>query len=539
MPWRLYRYILVELLRQVLLTTAILVTIIAFGAVIKPLAGDTILTPAQAIKFVGLAMIPMLQYALPFAAGFAATLTLHRFVTDNEILAMSASGMSYRSIFTPVIGLGLALMLIMVILTQTVIPRFFGLMAATLAGDVKQLIATSIERGVPFEFNELQIYAEDFEEIPDPPTGADERFLLRRVVASKLDSNGLSGSDVTAAGAVIDLYHRDRVSLLKLAMEDTVAWDARSNSLRGSPRIEPTHAIPIPRPDRSDPEHLTFLELREARVHPERAILVDDARSSLLKSLNDFQISGSLNERLVRDGKVTIAKSGPIRRRYDIEADGVFDGVFLNQDDSAIVITEKVDDLPSRRFTTESARLQRQEILGGESGFTLELMGVEVESLDVPLRPNRREKLVITGLDASGDVEELPRDMPLSEVLNYSTQVKAQSGAVNGGVEYVEFRIRELLGQIDAQVARRSTLSVTALLLLVLGGTLAVLLRNLPPLGVYIWAFFPALLDLILIASGNGMIRDGDLVGGTLVSWSGNGILLVMILFIYFRVSRN
>ena len=141
MPWRLYRYILGELLKQVLLTTMILVTIIAFGAVIKPLAGDTILTPAQAIKFVGLAMIPMLQYALPFAAGFAATLTLHRFVTENEIIAMAASGMSYRSIFAPVIGLGLALMLIMVILTQTVIPRFFGLMAATLAGDVKQLIA--------------------------------------------------------------------------------------------------------------------------------------------------------------------------------------------------------------------------------------------------------------------------------------------------------------------------------------------------------------------------------------------------------------
>ena len=60
MPWRLYRYILGELLKQVLLTTMILVTIIAFGAVIKPLAGDTILTPAQAIKFVGLAMIPML-----------------------------------------------------------------------------------------------------------------------------------------------------------------------------------------------------------------------------------------------------------------------------------------------------------------------------------------------------------------------------------------------------------------------------------------------------------------------------------------------
>ena len=539
MPWRLYRYILGELLRQVFITTTILVTIIAFGAVIKPLAGDMILTPAQAIKFVGLAMIPMLQYALPFAAGFAATLTLHRFVTENEILAMSASGMSYRSIFTPIIALGLALLLIMIVLTQTIIPRFFGLMAATLAGDVKQMIATSIDRGVPFEFNELQIYAEDFEEVEDPPTGADERFLLRRVVASKLDNKGMSTNDVTAAGAVIDLYHLDQVSLLKLAMEDTVAWDARSNSLRGSPRIEPTHAIPIPRPDRSDPEHLTLSELREARLHPQRAVLVEEARVQLLKFLNDFEISRSINEQLVSHGLITIVKSGPISRRYEIEADKAFDGRLSRNDGSGVRITEYVDDEPSRRFTAQAVRLERQELLGSDSGFTLELGDVKVESLDAPLRPNQREKLVITGLDVGSDVKQLPRDMPLVEVAGYANQVRERSGYVNGGLEYLEFRIRELMGRIDAQVVRRSTLSVTALLLLMLGAILAVLLRNMPPLGVYIWAFFPALLDLILIASGTGMIRDDDLVGGTIVSWLGNGILFLMIILVYAKVSRN
>ena len=211
MPWRLYRYILGELLRQVILTTAILVTIIAFGAVIKPLAGDSVLTTGQVLKYVGLAMIPMLQYALPFAAGFAATLTLHRLASENEILSMSTSGMSYRAIFAPIIGLGIVLMIIMVILTQTIIPRFFGLMSATLTGDVKQLISTSIERGVPFEFSELQIYAEEFESIQNPTTAADERILLRRVVASQLDEDGLPESDVTAAGAVIDIYNMDQL----------------------------------------------------------------------------------------------------------------------------------------------------------------------------------------------------------------------------------------------------------------------------------------------------------------------------------------
>ena len=42
MPWTLYRYILKDLLRVIGLTTLILVTVIAFGATIKPLANDAL-----------------------------------------------------------------------------------------------------------------------------------------------------------------------------------------------------------------------------------------------------------------------------------------------------------------------------------------------------------------------------------------------------------------------------------------------------------------------------------------------------------------
>ena len=74
MPLLLYRYVLRDLLRVMLLTTAVLVTVIAFGAAIKPLTNDQLLTAAQAAKYIGLAIVPMLQFALPFSAGFAATL---------------------------------------------------------------------------------------------------------------------------------------------------------------------------------------------------------------------------------------------------------------------------------------------------------------------------------------------------------------------------------------------------------------------------------------------------------------------------------
>ncbi|MCH2132974.1 MAG: LptF/LptG family permease [Phycisphaerales bacterium] len=540
MPWRLYRYILGELLRQVCLTTAILVTIIAFGAVIKPLAGDSVLTAGQALKYIALAMIPMMQYALPFAAGFAATLTLHRFASDNEILAMATSGMSYRAIFAPVLALGVVLLLIMVILTQAVIPRFFGLMAATLTGDVKQLISTSIDRGVPFAFSDLQIYAEDFESIDDPETGANERILLRRVVAAQLGEDGAPASDVTAAGAVIDLYDLENGTFMKMALEDTVSWDASSSTLRGFPRLEPTHAIPVPRPDRSDPENLTRWQLADARAHPERSLMVEEVRMVLLKTINDYLVSKALNEQLETDGALVITKSGPIDRSYRIEAESIQEGVLQPRADELVVVTEMVDGAPSRKFTTNTATLGRQRMLGplGEL-FMLEMSGVDVESLEVALRPNRRESLAVSGLSAGQDVWQYPGGTPLRELLDVAEPLREESPAIEHGVRFVNVRIDSLMGLIDGQVLRRSTLACTAGLLLLLGAVLAVLLRNVPPLGVYVFAFLPALLDLILIASGTGMVRNGDAATGFVLAWSGNAILVILIGLSFFKVSRN
>ena len=83
MPWILWRHMTAELLRVLLLTTTVIVVVVAFGAAIKPLA-DSSLGSGSVVKYVALAMIPMLQFALPFSAGFAATLVLHRFAVDNE-----------------------------------------------------------------------------------------------------------------------------------------------------------------------------------------------------------------------------------------------------------------------------------------------------------------------------------------------------------------------------------------------------------------------------------------------------------------------
>ena len=53
----------------------------------------------------GLAMVPMLQYVLPFAAGFGATLAYHRQTSENELTAAKASGVSHRALLMPALEL--------------------------------------------------------------------------------------------------------------------------------------------------------------------------------------------------------------------------------------------------------------------------------------------------------------------------------------------------------------------------------------------------------------------------------------------------
>src|SRR5688500_9453843 len=96
-PLTIWRYTAIELGRLVLLTTSVLVVVIVFAAAVRYTAAGK-LGPLETLRFMGLAMVPMLQYALPFAAGFGATLAYHRIAQDNELKAAAASGLSHRAL---------------------------------------------------------------------------------------------------------------------------------------------------------------------------------------------------------------------------------------------------------------------------------------------------------------------------------------------------------------------------------------------------------------------------------------------------------
>ena len=143
MPRILYRHITADLCRIMLLTASVLVTVIAFGAAIRPIM-QNLFGAEDLLRFVALASVPMLQFALPFAGAFAGTIVYARLAADNEVLAMSAAGMSYRRVFMPAILLGLLLFVGMVLLVDLGVPRLWSSMDRFKTRDPTRLFVLAV-----------------------------------------------------------------------------------------------------------------------------------------------------------------------------------------------------------------------------------------------------------------------------------------------------------------------------------------------------------------------------------------------------------
>ncbi len=534
----LYRYFMGELLRVFVLSATVLVLVVAFGAAIKPLAADDLGGPLQIAKYITLAIVPMLQFAIPFAAGFAATLVMHRYTADNEILAASVSGLSYKRILLPIFGFGCVLLVVMVLLTQTIIPRFWQSLQQMIARDVTRLIQSSIKKGEPVRFGNVQIHADNLIVLENPPdTGAQTRLVLNRVVAAKLDTDGRIVWDVAARQAVVDVHRVDGQTYLKIALVDTVGFDAETGQLASAPQIMIT--IPVPDPLGDDPRFMTRARLLELRDHPDDFTLVIDAKESLAKAIRRIDVWRETARQIGGPGFVTLTGgwSGG-NRRLEVDADTFRSGTFGMTNRGPIEIREfDVDGRPVRRITAETAVL-KDSASATLANPTVDLLLGNCEVVDLRSNgaTNARDKLPIPGLWLESLTGDDPSLLPYSQLLDRAQLVGEQ---LRPQIDLVLARVDYLDRTITSRLLRRYALSATAMLLLLLGATLAIWLRHSSALVVYVWAFLPAVIDIMLIASGDHMARAGQLAGGVMLMWSGIALLLGAQAYVYRRLSRN
>ncbi|MDP7070915.1 MAG: LptF/LptG family permease [Phycisphaerales bacterium] len=542
MPFRLTIYTALELLKVVGLAAAVLAAVTAFGAVIKPLTGDAPISAAQAIKYVGLSLIPMMQYALPFAAGFGATIVFHRMAAENEVMAMAVAGLSYRTILLPVMALGVVLILIMVMLVQGVIPRVYALMGRVIAGDVTAILEHAVEAGKPVRFGDMEIWAESMRLIERPEDGtADERIELRRMMVARLGPDGAIESDISAAGAVLDLYEREGIVLIRMAMDDAVSWDAAAGNLRGFPRLEPTHAMPVPLPERTEPMAMTRSELLAVDDDPSRFPAIHKEYERLRAALRQLYQRDAVARSLRDAGEIVIPSEDRSGHSWRIRAAGLRNGMLIRGGAKHL----EIDELDAaghvlRRFQPSQAQVfvEGGGLDGHDRRLVLRMSNVTVFDPPDAARPNLRSNVQVGNLRIVGVPENMESETPAA-TLARAEEAAPRSNFVSDVLRRIDSDVARLHGEIVGRLAQRWAIAVTAGLLPLLGAILALNMRHAQPLLIYVVAFLPALLNLVLISSGAIFMRQGDETAGMAIMWSGNASLAILTAVCWRRLARH
>jgi len=547
MPWTLWRHVAWELLRVFAVTTSVIVTVIAFGAAAKPLADNTI--GANTIfKYVTLAMVPMLQFAMPFAAGFASTLVMHRFATDNEVTAMSACGMGYRKIFAPVAILGGTLCVVMLVLVAFVVPHFWTRMKELATADATQVLIAAVSRGEAVVADKMMIYADAAREV-DPPAelGIKRRLLLTGVAAIELDQAGGStiATEFTAEDAAVDIHETPRGMVAKISLMNATVVRPSEGAIVTVPLAEPEASSLYSGFERG-PKFLAVQEILDLRGDVDQSETVVAAKRPLSAVLGELELWRCI-EPTVANGIIEMSEPGS-ERMFRITQVAVKNGQLLpanGHDDFLLFELSKGKQIRSAHASAGSLRAVSEA--GFEPRFVLIIPG------------STQAKDLVTGLPGrwAPRIDDLlpvgcsPKDwssLPSSEVLRAAREfpttltiapLAAMRAQLPQQIARLQLKRDDVVWECDSHIANRFAQSASIVLVLLLGAAMAVALKRAMPLTVYLLAFIPAVTNIFMVSGGQLLMSNGSMFVGSALMWGGNLLLLSVLYVTWRRIVRN
>jgi len=562
LPIILWRYTLAELWRIILLSAGVLVVVISFAATVRYTAAGK-LGPLETLTFMFYAIPPMLQYALPFAAGFGATLAYHRMAHDNEMTAAAASGVSHRALLAPSLFTGVILAIFLWLLAGQVIPRFLRHMELMITEDAKKVLVASIQAGRPVEFAGKIIHAKRVHELPDE-NGKGSRLVLVDVGAISLD----------ASGAIIGEYFAKRAWVNFLSAGDGPAPTDSSRASRTFITMTMENAR-VYEPDkgvvqagnlafgrgisgsfRDDPKYLTTKELAELPDHPDRNNEIDSRRRALASRVAERQAIDSIAQSLRKDKRIQLFDSE--KREYIIRAGGIerragrwemlppAPGRDIEIERSGIPIDgRKPDPAGATRSFAKTAGISSDPADDdAPSGISLTLTMETVASQSI-VRPTDNDAM---GVSASREYHGLTlADKSTDEIMAMSSRdLLAEidrrglqsDNTVKGGAADLLDRLENLTRNVISKQHERVADAAACLVMVFAGAVTAMRLSDSLPLTVYLWSFFPALLAVITISTGQQTTRHMSL-HGLAVLWAGVAVVAAYAAGAYWIVRRH
>jgi lipopolysaccharide export LptBFGC system permease protein LptF len=575
-PLTIWGFLLGQLLKLLLLTAVILVVVLSFVGAVRMFANGT-LGVVETLMLAGWLTVPMLQYALPFAGGFAATLAYHRMSQDNELTAVYAGGISHKTILLPTAALGLLMGVAMFAMADQVMPRFLRSAQEMITADPSRLLAGRLGKGqsLALDRGRKLLFADDVSEV-EPRAGelAFKHLLMRGVVALELDDAGNIVREVSSPVADVWLYHEadapalttsgpaERWNVSGGGGESTTAVMELRHPVGGEIKhalayVEQTVvAYKLPSTFRDRAKFLTWSELDRAWTSPERLTAVEDQRRLLAQMLAERTAIDAVRAELKRVGRATLVDGAgrPVMiRATGIEASPSDKGFALTpaHPGSPIEVTvvgslagDAPDSPRSHIHRAQRAYLGQPSAAVG-SGTSLTLVMDEVSTTtgsDVSDTAGVLTTLSLQGLRPSSDplrgyLEATPDSLRAQAGIRAGTPDKPdaplarQSAALGKEIDSTR---REIRGKQHERIAT----SLSCIVMVLLGAVMGMRLGSASPLTVYVWSFLPALLGEVAISGGQTMVVQHG-APGLILLYGGVLAVAVLTLFHYRLLARH
>jgi lipopolysaccharide export LptBFGC system permease protein LptF len=565
MLWTLWRSISVEFWRLLLLTTSVLVATIAFAVTIKPLA-DGKLSPDQALRFMFYAIPPMLAYATPFAAGFAATIAIHRMSSENEVTAVYASGVSHKKFLIPSVVSGLILAGSIFALNDQVIPRFLKEMERMVTQDFAKIFVGSLQTGDSARIGSNEIHADKVQRIePDRGSPVTDQYALYGVALVKADDQGVVSIDGTAKRAWIQVrpvWSLNAEDRARIGNDDATAVLMKFIDLTidrdGSPiTVDPftLPAFPIPRVFKDDPKFMTGTEMIALKSDPDQMNFVDHRRINLAKGIASIEVYRDIRSRASAGESIQL--TSPAAQRVTILAGGFTaaneqwtllpDRVTNTIEIQISNANGRIDRLRAEHATLSPERtrsndpLQSQAMNAPMLTFTLDLQGVSILSEDDTTTQQSSTQYTALRFDSDplNDLLQHPSHDLLEIAVPYTNSASAKYAEfLVDPAQRLRLQIEDLEREILSKQHERWAMAIASFVMVLAGSIIALRLRNAQPLVVYMWSFFPALGTIVVIAGGQQAVHEK---GAHALSFIYIGVLGLMIytLVAYRRLARH
>ncbi len=548
----LFWYVFKDLMRIFVMASLCLAGIMSFGGLLKPLT-DQGLDAAQVGKILLYFIPAMLTYSLPIAAIFATTIVYGRLSADNELTGCRAAGISYLSIATPAIVLGLVVSLCSIVCLCFVVPGFSYKVEQVIYSNIAQLVAGQIERKHQIRFKDAgtTIFAMGAQVVPQGDASR-QLVILERPMIVTYEPRDPERPELRVPrefwmARQADVYITQRRATDQILLEATLVDGTRfprhfAGATQGSIAATAFGPYRADSPMQEDTKFMSIMELKQRLVHPEQSKIINRQRQEFLRQDQEHRyleelaamVTGGRGDAELREADppgqaLSIWREGPVEARFDgneleLRSPAGHRSLRLVRRDAGGV-----------HFNVAVERLQVRARADGETGrIGLSLRGsnaVEMSGVPTP-RPDFERRAVVAMPESVRALAERPIDY-------YS---HSPSVAPKARDTFRRDLIR-LRNGIRAEMNSRSAFAVSCLILVIVGCALGMMFRTGNFLTAFALSVIPAIVTITLIVTGQQVAQNTHMTAalplGLTLIWSGNAAVAILAVVLMGRLQRT